>query len=116
MIRCIALFVFCGLVMGLQSQPAWAEPPGDPVKGKAMYERLCITCHGARGKGDGPAGPMMTPHPADFTSPKIKGKPDGELVQTIQNGKSGTSMAGFKGQLSEQQIHDVLAFIRSLGR
>ena len=115
MITRIVFFVFCGLVIGLQSQPAWAEP-GDPVKGKAIYEKLCITCHGAQGKGDGPAGPMMMPHPADFTNPKIKSKPDSELLGSIQNGRPPTTMPAFKGQLSEQEIHAVLAYVRSLGK
>ena len=115
MIKLIVLFVICGLVVGLKPQPAWAES-GDPVKGKATYERLCVTCHGAQGKGDGPAGKMMMPPPADLTSPKIKSKPDGDLLQAIQNGRPPTTMPAFKGQLSEQQIHDVLAYVRSLSK
>jgi mono/diheme cytochrome c family protein len=115
MIKLIVLFVIYGLVIGLKPQPAWAEP-GDPVKGKATYERLCVTCHGAQGKGDGPASKMLTPPPADLSSPKIKNKPDGDLLQAIQNGRPPATMPAFKGQLSEQQIHDVLAFVRSLSR
>ena len=115
MIKFVKVIAFSGLMLGLNLSFAWAEP-GDPVKGKAIYERLCITCHGTQGKGDGPAGQMMMPHPADFTNPKIKSKPDSELLGSIQNGRPPTTMPAFRGQLSEQQIHDVLAYIRSLGK
>jgi mono/diheme cytochrome c family protein len=103
------------LMVGLPAQFAFAAD-GDPGKGKGVYERLCVTCHGALGKGDGPAGVMMTPRPADFTSPKIKSKPDAELIKSIQEGRPPTTMAAFKGQLTEAQIHDVLAYVRSLGK
>ena len=115
MIKLIALFVFSGFVIGLTAQPAWAEA-GDPVKGKAIYEKLCITCHGAQGKGDGPAGKMMMPPAADLTSPKIKSKPDSDWLQAIRNGRPPTTMPAFKGQLSEQQIYDVLTYVRGLGK
>jgi mono/diheme cytochrome c family protein len=115
MIKLVALVVFCGLVLGIKPPPGWAEA-GDPVKGKAIYERLCMACHGAQGKGESPAGQMMTPRPADFSSPKIKSKPDSELLKSIQNGRPPTPMPAFEGQLSEGQIHDVLAYVRSLGK
>ncbi|SRR6266536_3573171 len=115
MITRIALVVFHVFVAGLPPHLAWAEP-GDPGKGKAIYERLCMTCHGTQSKGDGPAGLMMTPHPADFTSPKIKSKPDSELLGSIKNGRPPSTMSAFREQLSEQQIHDVLAYIRTFGK
>jgi len=115
MLKRISFFAACGLALGLTAPPGWAET-GDSVKGKAVFERLCTACHGAQGKGDGPAGQMMKPPAADLTSSKIKGKPDADLFQTIQNGRPPTPMSAFKGQLSDQQIHDVVAYIRSLGR
>jgi len=110
-----SVWLTLALIVGLPTQFAVAAG-GDPAKGKAVYEKFCVTCHGAQGKGDGPAGLMMTPRPADFTSPKIKGKPDGELLKSIQDGRPPTTMPAFKGQLSVQQISDVLTYIRSLGR
>lgn len=103
------------LIVGLPTQFAFAAD-GDPAKGKVVFEKLCVTCHGTQGKGDSPAALMMTPRPADFTSAKIKSKPDSELLASIQNGRPPTTMPAFKEQLSAQQISDVLAYIRSLGR
>jgi len=110
-----SVWLALALLVGVPAQFALAAG-GDPAKGKAVYEQVCVTCHGAQGKGDGPAGMMMTPRPADFTSAKIKGKSDGELLKSIQDGRPPTTMPAFKGQLSEQQISDVLAYARSLGK
>jgi len=71
MIQRISLLAVCGLMLGLTAPSGWAET-GDPAKGKAVYERLCVACHGAQGKGDGPAGQMMRPPAADLTGSKVK--------------------------------------------
>ena len=63
-----------------------------------------------------PTGQMMRPPAANLIGSKVKGKPDAELFQTIKNGRPPTPMSAFKGQLSDQQIHDVVAYIRSLGK
>lgn len=110
-----SVWLAVALIVGLPAPFAFAAG-GDPAKGKVVYGQLCVFCHGAQGKGDGPAGLMMTPRPADFTSPKIKSKPDGELLKSIQDGRPPTTMPAFKEQLSAQQISDVLAYTRSLGR
>ena len=115
MIQRIFLVTVCGFTMGLTAPSGWAET-GDPAQGKAIYERLCSACHGAQGKGDGPAGEMMKPPAADLTGSKLKDKPDAELFQTIQHGRPSTAMSAFKGMLSDQQINNVVAYIRSLGK
>ena len=116
MIKRILLVAAWGLILGFTASPGWTAI-GDPAKGRATYEKICINCHGARGKGDGPTGRLTKPPAADLTSSQVKDKTDdAELLQTIQNGRPGTAMAGMKGELSDQQIHDVLAYIRSLGR
>jgi mono/diheme cytochrome c family protein len=89
---------------------------GDAAKGKVIYEKNCVVCHGAGGKGDGPAGAMMNPHPADFTSSVTQKKSDAELLKTIESGRPGTPMAAWKGTLSPEQIQDVLAYVRSFGK
>lgn len=110
-----SVWLALALIVGLPATFAFAGG-GDPANGKVVYEKFCVTCHGAQGKGDGPAGMMMTPRPADFTNAKIKGKPDGELLKSIQDGRPPTTMPAFKDQLSAQQISDVLAYTRSFGR
>lgn len=102
----------CGLALMINSN-AFA---GDAAKGKTIYERHCVTCHGVQGKGDGPAGKFMNPKPVNFTSPESMNKPDAELLKTIESGRPGTPMGAWKGTLSPEQMQDVLAYVRSLGK
>jgi len=40
---------------------AEAQPRGDAVAGKVIYEKKCAVCHGAEGKGDGPGAVQLDP-------------------------------------------------------
>ncbi|MFQ5902590.1 MAG: c-type cytochrome, partial [Candidatus Binatia bacterium] len=46
-----SFFLLC--VPALAHKPP--ETPEQVARGKAIYERSCILCHGADGEGDGPA-------------------------------------------------------------
>ena len=94
-------------------QSAWGAG-GDPVKGKAVYEKSCMACHGPQGKGDGPTGKVLVPPAADFTSAASKKKSDADLLKIVENGKPPTAMVAWKGQLSEQDIQHVLAYVKTL--
>ena len=87
---------------------------GDARKGNAVYEKNCVLCHGPQGRGDGPVGKTINPPAADFTSAASKKKTDAELLATIETGRPPTAMVGWKGQLSESEIQDVLAYVKSL--
>ena len=44
-------------------------------------------CHGPLGKGDGPGGKSLKPHPANLTSAKVQKQMDGEIFWKITNGR-----------------------------
>ncbi len=96
---------------------------GDPVAGKAIYERYCHFCHGRRGYGDGPVGMAITPHPADFVhDEKRMRKSDEKLFRSISEGiqrKIGgeaMAMPRWAGVLTEKERWDVLSYVRELER
>lgn len=89
---------------------------GDSTKGKVVFEKHCLACHGEDGKGSGPMGPLLTPPAVDYTSDSTKTKSDAELLHTIQEGRPGTAMRSFKQWLSKQEMRDVLAYVRLLSR
>ncbi|WP_447975395.1 c-type cytochrome [Nitrospira sp. Kam-Ns4a] len=91
-------------------------PPGDPQRGKPIFEQRCAVCHGPQGRGDGPEAPFLSPRPASLISAATSVKSDAELLATIANGKPRTAMPAWKDVLSEQERRDVLAYIRSLVR
>ncbi len=86
----------------------------NPNNGKVVYTANCINCHGTKGLGDGPIGHMLIPPAADLTV--IGMKSDQELLEIIKNGRSGTAMPSWKGNLSAQDITDVLSYVRNLSR
>lgn len=100
-----------GFLMLIQSA---SGAGGDAGKGKAVYEQRCLACHGPQGKGDGPTGKVLIPPAADFTSAASKKKSDADLLKIIENGKPPTAMVAWKGQLSDQDIQNVLAYVKTL--
>ena len=87
---------------------------GDAQGGRTIYEKHCLPCHGPEGRGDGQFGKITSPPAADFTSAASKKKTEAELLSTIENGRPPTAMEAWKGQLSDRQIQDVLAYVKSL--
>lgn len=102
---------------------AWATPSASPqtLRGWAIYERLCLPCHGVRGDGRGPAAPYVWPQPRALTRGELKwrstpvGQPpsDDDVRDTILFGAPGTAMPGFAGTLSPAQQDDVAAVVRA---
>ena len=84
---------------------------GDAQAGKAVYESKCKVCHGADGKGNPAIAKAMNATLPDMASQKIQSKTDDELKKQINEG--GGKMKPVKG-LTDQQITDVIAFIRGL--
>ena len=75
-----------------------------------LYKSRCQVCHGAEGKGDGPAG--KTVNAPDFHSPAVVKTPDSDLFQIIKQGKN--KMPSFEGKLTDGQIKQLVVYIRSL--
>lgn len=96
-------FVLLGLV-GLCSTLGAAQAAGDVQAGKAK-SGACAGCHGANGEG-------KKPYPA------LAGKSEGELLQALQDYKSGkrsnAMMKTFATPLSDQDMANVAAYYASL--
>ena len=96
-----------------------ASAASDAKAGRQVHVSNCQRCHGPQGKGDGPAGKLLKTKPADWTNKqKMSGLSDDYLYKIISGGGGSagksTLMPAFKGKLSDAQIRDVIAFIRSL--
>ncbi len=71
-------------------------PPTSPASGKEMYTAYCASCHGADGKGNGPAASALKAVPSDLTAIQKAngGKFPTEHVYEIINGRAGTPAHG----------------------
>ena len=80
------------------------------AQGKKLFQANCASCHGAQGKGDGPAGAALNPRPADLAA--MAGQhPDGDFAWKIANGRG--PMPAWKGTLKENQIWDLVNYLQS---
>ena len=84
-------------------------------RGKNMYMKFCINCHGPVGDGNGRAAPHLNPPPLNFTLLRRHLEDDkyigGILYYQIMNGITGTSMPYFKKDLESEKIWDISNFI-----
>jgi mono/diheme cytochrome c family protein len=127
MVRSLSRFALGALAAGtFLATPAAAA--GDAAAGKAKYDMFCATCHGPGGKGDGPVGASLNPKPRDFSKGEFKfdtdgdGKPgtDADLKNVVKNGGGAyggsAMMAPWGATLSEADLANVVAFVRTLKR
>jgi mono/diheme cytochrome c family protein len=122
----VVLALLGGLVFasGAMAQAPWAAPEAEKAKknplpadkkiieqGEQIAKVNCVSCHGAKGKGDGVAAAALNPKPADWTSSRVQAESDGELFWKISNGRG--PMPPWK-HLPENDRWAVIRYIRSL--
>jgi len=61
------LTTLAGVVLVLVLAPAAESGAEDVAAGRQLYTRLCASCHGTSGRGDGPVAPALGEPPADLT-------------------------------------------------
>jgi mono/diheme cytochrome c family protein len=104
----ILLVLFVGLTLFVTSIVR-ASPLPESAAAVATYRTKCAMCHGQDGSGSAVGKSMNVP---DLRSPVVQKLPAAQLAQIISDGKGG--MPSFKNSLSEDQVHSLVAHIRSL--
>ena len=94
------LFLCLSLLAGAAGAAA-----ADIKEGSRIYASNCEICHAANGQGAVPDAP-------DFRYGDSLIKPDKQLFNSISSGKG--MMPAFRGLLSEQEILDVISYLRTL--
>src|SRR4029079_3688308 len=91
-------------------------------RGKALYEKHCVACHGAAGRGDGAAAAFLVPRPRDFTTGKYKIRTtetgsvptDDDLISSLRRGLYASAMPAWDRLPSDAEIADVAHYIKTL--
>jgi cytochrome c oxidase cbb3-type subunit 3 len=80
--------------------------------GAALFQQNCAFCHGADGTGKNWIGSFLEPHARDLTADAIINQATERLKQVIRDGLEGTSMPAWKHVLSDNQIDDVISYLK----
>jgi mono/diheme cytochrome c family protein len=103
-------FFFAVLVFAVFLLMGASSALADTAAGATVYSAKCMTCHAKDGSGNTPVGKSL--QSADLRSPEVQKKSDAELTESISEGKG--NMPAFKTMLSEDEIHSVLGYVRTL--
>lgn len=129
MIRSALLLVFAAVqplmqgpssVNGPWTAPTSADALKDPMtdnpkavdKGGKVFNALCWTCHGMRGRGDGPNASALGTRPADLGLPKTQAQTNGAIYWKITHGRG--EMASYEEVLSREDRWAVVHYLRAL--
>jgi mono/diheme cytochrome c family protein len=104
--------------------PPFPSTPDGIVRGRALYQKHCATCHGETGHGDGPMAKLHTQRtskaPYDLTDGDVQGSmTDGEVFWKVSAGyRKGSQviMPAFKTLVPDPEDRwKIVHFVRSLG-
>jgi len=117
-----AVILICTLwsVIGAAQESHVGKLVGNAKRGKALYVRYCIFCHGPNGDGRGESAPYLDPKPRDFTKAlfKCRSTPSGtlpldsDLYDTITRGIHASGMPSWKPLLRQERT-DLVAYIKT---
>lgn len=94
----------------LRPNPSYADEESLD-QGKLLFRKYCVFCHGRDGEGDGPYRERLEAIPANLS--KLPHQlSDGDLAWKITHGRY--PMPSWQGILTEEEIWDIVNFIRSL--
>ena len=98
--------------------------PAALLKGRALYQKHCASCHGDKGKGDGPAARLHAERskraPQDLTDAKVQaGMTDGEIFWKLGSGFKEDAqiiMPSFTEEIPKDEDRwKLVHYVRTLG-
>lgn len=96
-----------------------AQPKGDPKRGEELYGEKCVLCHGSQGEGwDWSKRVAEPPIPVPDLAKVAPQRSDKFLFEIVKGGGEAVGktrlMPAFDFQLSDTDVWDIVAYIRTL--
>ncbi|MBH2003611.1 MAG: c-type cytochrome [Sphingobacteriia bacterium] len=83
------------------------------AEGKTLYNQHCKSCHGTKGKGDGPKAAQLDTECGDFTTSALQSQTDGALFYKTVEGRK--DMPSFKKKIPDaDEIWSIINYMRTL--
>lgn len=95
-------------------EPPWLRETS-VVEGFGAFAGSCASCHGVKGDNPTNIGRSMYPPTPSLSSPAVQAWSDAELFWIIKNGIRLTGMPAFGDLHSDEEIWNVVRYVRSLG-
>jgi len=112
--RCIALFGLATL-LAVQGAQAGDADTASERRGAPVFGTYCVACHGSYGDGKGKAIRNLGVSPGNL---RTTNSPDATIERIVRKGGAGVGRSAFmppwEEELTEQQIKDVLAYLRTI--
>ena len=121
------VFAMLPLWSGLPGAALGADAEPDPTTAKAWsagntsgegnFQSYCMPCHGAEGNGDGMLAESLDVKPRTLSDPAFTAtKTDDHLFKVVKQGGASAglteNMPPFSGQLSDEEIRNVVVYLR----
>ncbi len=88
------------------------KSPESLARGRQMYERHCLVCHGAQGRGNGPVGRQFVPQPMELNIDYVQLQPDGQIFYTISHGS--IAMPFYRQAIAAEDRWHLVNFIKEV--
>ena len=111
------MFCDCAIPRTAGSAPIWETPPGAGEadrfarRGAEVFAHNCAGCHGAAGRGDGPAAVALVPAPRNLTTAQLSER---RLSESLWYGVRGSSMPPWN-DLATGDLRGLVAYLKTLG-
>jgi mono/diheme cytochrome c family protein len=116
----VVLFIMAAALTAMAQESHIGNLAGSAKRGKELYTRYCIFCHGPNGDGRGESAPYLDPKPRDFTKAMFKCRStpsgslplDSDLYDTITRGIHASGMPSWRPLLRQDRA-DLVAYIKT---
>lgn len=88
------------------------KSPESLARGRQMYERHCLICHGEQGRGNGPVGRQFVPQPMELNLDYVQLQPDGQIFYTISHGS--IAMPFYRQAIAAEDRWHLVNFIKEV--
>ena len=99
--------------LGMMGASATSVLAADAAAGKAVFDKSCVGCHGADGKGNPGMAKVLGEKGLNLTSKEVAKKTDDQLIKVLAEGQ-GKMPA--QSKLSKDEQKAVVGYVRSLSK